>query len=90
MKGVTTLVVMRMLKLSGRLQDRKKYPAGDPVFRLASVDLLELDAPTTHLARFLPSLTCGPPDHGVHVDASAAISSPGFCFVRLATAGRTR
>lgn len=46
---------------SERLQDRKKYPAGDPVFRLASVDLLELDAPTTHLARFLPSLTCGPP-----------------------------
>ena len=30
------------------------------MFRLASVDLLELDAPTTHLARFLPSLTCGP------------------------------
>ena len=34
------------------------------MFRLASVDLLELDAPTTHLVRFLPSLTCGPPDHG--------------------------
>ncbi|KAK9836134.1 hypothetical protein WJX81_004188 [Elliptochloris bilobata] len=39
------------------LQDRKKVPAGEPAFRLASVDLLELDAPTTHLARFLPSLT---------------------------------
>ena len=39
-------------------QDRKKIPAGEPAFRLASVDLLELDRPTTHLARFLPSLAC--------------------------------
>ena len=58
----SVLVLWGELKSYCSVQDRKKFPAGEPVFRLASVDLLELDAPTTHLARFLPSLTCGPPD----------------------------
>jgi hypothetical protein len=42
-------------------------PAGEPTLRLASVDLLDLDEPTTHVARFLPSLTCA---------AAAAVPEP--------------
>jgi len=42
----------------GYLTDRKKVAAGPPVFALAAVDHVELDAPTFHLARCLPSLRC--------------------------------
>lgn len=38
------------------LNDKKKVLADDPLFALAAVDLLEMDAPTFHIARFLPSL----------------------------------
>ncbi len=40
------------------LSDRKKVPADEPLFALAAVDLIELDAPTFHIARFLPSFKC--------------------------------
>jgi len=42
----------------GYLTDRKKVAAGPPMFALAAVDHVELDAPTFHLARCLPSLRC--------------------------------
>ena len=35
-------------------------PSQEPVFTLASVDLYRLEAPTHHIARFMPSLKCGP------------------------------
>jgi hypothetical protein len=38
------------------LRDHKKAAAGDPVFELASMDLVETDAPCFHIARFLPSI----------------------------------
>jgi Protein ENHANCED DISEASE RESISTANCE 2, C-terminal len=38
------------------LRDRVKVPAGPPIFDLATVDLLEVDQPVFHVARFLPSL----------------------------------
>ena len=41
------------------LVDKKKVAASEPMFSLAAVDHVELDAPTFHLARFLPSLRCG-------------------------------
>lgn len=40
------------------LRDKKKVLADDPLFALAAVDLLEMEAPTFHIARFLPSLKC--------------------------------
>ena len=38
------------------LTDRKKIPAEDPVFQLVATDLMQVDEPTPHIARFLPSL----------------------------------
>lgn len=38
------------------LRDRVKVPAGPPIFDLAAVDLLEVDQPVFHVARYLPSL----------------------------------
>ncbi len=38
------------------VQDKKKVMAEEPVFGLASVDLVELDAPTLHVAQHLPSI----------------------------------
>eukprot|EP00891_Asterochloris_glomerata_P006240 jgi/Astpho2/6240/fgenesh1_pg.00088_%23_51_t len=38
------------------LRDKKKVMAEEPVFGLASVDLVELDAPTLHVAQHLPSI----------------------------------
>ena len=43
------------------LSDKKKVQADDPLFALAAVDLIELDAPTHHIARYLPSLKCVAP-----------------------------
>lgn len=40
------------------LKDRKKVAAPEPMFSLAAVDHVELDAPTFHIARSLPSLRC--------------------------------
>lgn len=40
------------------LTDRKKIAADAPMFELAAVDHVELDAPTFHIARHLPSLKC--------------------------------
>ncbi len=45
------------------LRDKKKVVADDPLFALAAVDLLEMEAPTFHIARFLPSLKCGHYSH---------------------------
>lgn len=42
------------------LTDHRKVEAGDTVFALASVDLVELDAPTFNVARFLPSIRDSP------------------------------
>lgn len=38
------------------LADHRKVEAGDTVFALASVDLVELDAPAFNVARFLPAI----------------------------------
>ena len=38
------------------LADHRKVEAGDTVFSLASVDLVEVDAPTFNVSRFLPSI----------------------------------
>lgn len=38
------------------LSDRLKVDAGLPQFVLASVDLVAVDGPTQHIARFLPSV----------------------------------
>jgi hypothetical protein len=38
------------------LADHRKVEAGDTVFALASVDLVEVDAPTFDVSRFLPSI----------------------------------
>lgn len=38
------------------LRDKKKVLADDPLFALAAVDLLEMETPTFHIARYLPSL----------------------------------
>jgi hypothetical protein len=46
---------------SGGGQDRKKELSADPVFALATVDLLELDKSTFHIAPYLPSIRCEPP-----------------------------
>ncbi len=40
------------------MQDYKKAAAGDPVFALASVDLVETDKPCFHIAQFLPAIRC--------------------------------
>lgn len=42
------------------LTDRAKIPAGEPVFELVAVDLLKLDDPVRHVARYLPSVRCSP------------------------------
>jgi hypothetical protein len=57
-------------------------PAGEPTLRLASVDLLDLDEPTTHVARFLPSLTCAAaaPEPSI---ACACLKAP-LCISALA------
>ena len=39
-----------------QVQDKKKVEAEEPVFGLASVDLVEVDAPTWHIAEHLPSI----------------------------------
>lgn len=46
------------LKVRGAdyLRDKKKIPAAEPVFSLAATDLLQVDKPTPHIARYLPSL----------------------------------
>jgi hypothetical protein len=38
------------------LQDHKKAVAGEPVFELASMDLVETDQPCFNIARFLPAI----------------------------------
>lgn len=38
------------------LQDKKKVEADEPVFGLASVDLVEVEEPTWHIAQHLPSI----------------------------------
>ncbi len=38
------------------MRDKKKIPAAEPVFSLAATDLLQVEQPTPHIARFLPSL----------------------------------
>ena len=40
------------------LKDKKKIPAGEPIFTLAATDLLQVKKPTPHIAPFLPSLKC--------------------------------
>lgn len=40
------------------LKDRKKIPADEPIFSLAATDLLQVEKPTLHIARFLPSFKC--------------------------------
>lgn len=37
-------------------QDKKKIDADEPVFGLASVDLVETEAPTLHIAQHLPAI----------------------------------
>ena len=37
-------------------QDKKKIEADEPVFGLASVDLVEVEAPTWHIAQHLPAI----------------------------------
>lgn len=50
------------LKLRGAnyLVDRKKFPALPPVFKLLSTDLVDVDEPLGHVARFLPSIKYSP------------------------------
>ena len=38
------------------LQDKKKIPAAVPMFDLYAADLLDVDEPLWHVARFLPSV----------------------------------
>lgn len=38
------------------MQDKKKIEADEPVFGLASVDLVEVEAPTWHIAEHLPAI----------------------------------
>ncbi len=38
------------------LKHKKKVPAAEPEFVLAAADLLQVEKPTQHIARFLPSL----------------------------------
>lgn len=47
-------------KIRGKnyLQDRKKITAPEPEFELKSVDLVKLDKPTPHVARYLSSIRC--------------------------------
>lgn len=40
------------------MQDKKKIEADEPVFGLASVDLVEVEAPTWHIAEHLPAIRC--------------------------------
>ncbi|KFM23600.1 hypothetical protein F751_2859 [Auxenochlorella protothecoides] len=42
------------------LADKRKVPAGPPVFELVAVDLLELEEPMLHVARHLPSVRNAP------------------------------
>ncbi len=49
------------------LRDKKKVLADDPLFALAAVDLLEMETPTFHIARYLPSLRCAPATPSFHV-----------------------
>lgn len=38
------------------VQDKKKIVADEPVFGLASVDLVETEGPTLHIAQHLPAI----------------------------------
>lgn len=51
-------LIMAQVRGPNYLKDRKKIPAKEPAFTLAAVDLLEVEKPTLHIARFLPSLRC--------------------------------
>ncbi|KAK2077069.1 hypothetical protein QBZ16_004702 [Prototheca wickerhamii] len=42
------------------LADRKKIPAGGPLFELVAVDLIELEEPMLHVCRHLPSVRASP------------------------------
>ena len=42
------------------VQDKKKVVADEPVFGLASVDLVETEGPTWHIAQHLPAIRCTP------------------------------
>jgi hypothetical protein len=46
------------LRVRGRnyLADKKKIPAAMPMFDLYSAELVEVDEPMWHMARFLPSV----------------------------------
>lgn len=44
--------------LTPKHQDHKKAVAGEPVFELASMDLVETDQPCFNIARFLPAVKC--------------------------------
>lgn len=57
--GECNVVWRAQLRGPNYLHDKKKVLADDPLFALAAVDLLEMDTPTFHIARFLPSLKCG-------------------------------
>ena len=52
----STLCFAHKVRGPSYLADKKKVLADEPLFALAAVDLLELDAPTHHIARYLPSL----------------------------------
>jgi hypothetical protein len=58
--GECNVVWRAQLRGPNYLHDKKKVLADEPLFALAAVDLLEMDTPTFHIARFLPSLKCGP------------------------------
>ena len=38
------------------LKDRKKIPAGMAAFTLGAMDMVAIDSPVQHIARFLPSI----------------------------------
>eukprot|EP00983_Pelagomonas_calceolata_P111976 1159839-Pelagomonas_calceolata.AAC.4 len=41
------------------LKDQKKMPAGLSQFVMAAMDVVEVPEPIQHVARFLPSVSCG-------------------------------
>jgi hypothetical protein len=57
------------------LRDKKKIPAAEPVFSLAATDLLQVDKPTPHIARYLPSLRY--PSPARNPDPVMIFNSPG-------------
>ena len=60
------------------MQDKKKIEADEPVFGLASVDLVEVEAPTWHIAQHLPAIRCTYTASTRHVSASHSTSFQDF------------